>query len=185
MRTYARALTAAGAVLLVLGLAACGGDGGGGDADASTDADEPTTTSAAEETTTAEPTPDEQAVAAYEAAWDAMFTASNPPNPQHSVIGESLTGSAAQWVVGVVIEQQNNEQYTVGSMQTHPEVVSSTPTEVRIRDCTVEDSTTYSADGSVAEAGPSPPRSRVVTVVNQDGVWRVSEIQTLEDSCTP
>jgi hypothetical protein len=190
MTAPAWAVAAPAAALLVLTVAACGGDDESS-ADTTDDTEgaaveaEETTSGGDDTTTTAAATPDEQAVAAYEAAWEAMFTASNPPNPQHPVIGESLTGAAAQWVVGVVIEQQNNAQHTVGSMRTDPQVVSSTASEVRIRDCTVEDSTTYRADGSVVESGLSPPRPRVVTVVNQDGTWRVSEIQTPEETCTP
>ncbi len=185
MRTRIRALAGAVAIMLVLGLAACGGD------DDETESSDTTVTEESDAgggdtTTTVAPTPDDLAIAAYNRAWEAMFAASNPPNPMHPSISESLTGVAAQSIAGVVIEQQNAGQHTVGSMQTHPEVVSSTADEVLLRDCTVEDSTTYdTATNAVVEEGSGIPRSREAEVVNQEGTWRVSVIRTLEDACTP
>lgn len=105
----------------------------------------------------------------------------DPPDGAHP-----LTEVAADTIIGIVVEQQNAGQYTVGSMATRPEVVSVTGNEVLLRDCTVETSTTHdAATGAVVEDGPGPPRTREVEVVNQDGTWRVSEIRTLDDPCTP
>ncbi len=63
--------------------------------------------------------------------WSAMFTASNPPDPMHPSIAESLTGVAAETIVGIVVDQRNAGRYTEGSMATQPEVVSATADEVR------------------------------------------------------
>ena len=192
MRASARALVGTLAAALLVVTTACGG--GSADAeDTSPDDDTETgdVTSAGNEsedgtTTTSPDTPEAQAVAAYERAWQAMFIASNPPDPTHPSISESLTGVAAETIIGIVIEQQNAGQYTEGSMATRPEIVSVTVSEVRLRDCTVETSTTYdAATGAVVEDGPGPPRSREVMVVNQNGTWRVSEIRTLDNPCTP
>lgn len=189
MRIGARASAAfAGALLVVT--SACGGGDDDAAADDDTVADDPTSTETepvADETTTTSPdTPEALAIAAYERAWAAMFTASNPPNPMHPSIAESLTGVAAETIVGIVIDQQNAGQYTEGSMATRPEVVSATADKVLLRDCTVETSTTFDATtGAVVEDGPGPPRTREAEVVNQDGTWRVSEIRTLEEPCTP
>ena len=192
MRASARALVGTLAAALLVVTTACGG-GTTDEEDTSPDDDteageaEQSEDESEDETTTTSPdTPEAQAVAAYERAWEAMFTASNPPNPMHPSIPESLTGVAAQTIVGIVIEQQNAGQYTEGSMATRPEVVSVTGSEMLLRDCTVETSTTHdAATGAVVEDGPGPPRTREVEVVNQDGTWRVSEIRTLDDPCTP
>ena len=193
MRASARALVGMVAAALLVVTTACG-SGTGDDEDTAPDDDtEARDVEQAEgesedgtTTTTSPDTPEAEAVAAYERAWQAMFTASNPPNPMHPIISESLTGVAAETIIGIVIEQQNAGQYTEGSMATRPEVVSVTGSEVLLRDCTVETSTTYdAATGAVVEDGPGPPRTREVEVVNQDGTWRVSEIRTLEDPCTP
>jgi hypothetical protein len=186
MRTHARALAAA-VVTLLLGLAACGGGDDDTDAEASDAAESETTTTEVDEpTTTAAPTPEEQAIAAYQAAWDAEFVALNPPNPLHPGLTESFTGVAAQTIAGIIVEAKNAGQYYVGSMETHPQIASATSDKVLLRDCTVENSTTYdAATGAVVEAGPYPPRSREIEVVNQEGTWRVSVIRTLEEPCTP
>jgi len=190
MKTNARVLAALAGALLVVGIAACGGDDADADDDAETETEGAASSESAPEVdeaaTTAAPSPEEQAIAAYEAGWVAEFEALNPPNPQHPALGEAFTGQAAQSIIDIVLETQNAGQYYVGSMETNPEVVSVTGSSVLLKDCTVEDSTTYDAvTDAVVEAGPYPPRSREVEVVNQDGTWRVSVIRTLEEPCTP
>ena len=191
MRTNARVLAALASAVLAVGMAACGGDDGAtDDAETETETDGAASSETAPEVdeaaTTAAPSPEEQAIAAYEAGWVAEFEALNPPNPQHPALGEAFTGEAAQSIINIVIETQNAGQYYVGSMETNPEVVSVTGSSVLLKDCTVEDSTTYDAvTDAVVEAGPYPPRTREVEVVNQDGTWRVSVIRTLEEPCTP
>lgn len=191
MRRTTRALALAAGGLVVLGsLTACGGDDDGGDASAVEDLDTTTTEAGGDAdsttTTTQSDSPEAQAIAAYEAAWAAMFTASDPPNPMHPDLSATLTGAARDSIVAVVVEQQNAGQRTAGSMETHPEPVSVTGSEVRLRDCTVEQSTTYDvASGAVVEGPSGTPRAREVEVVNQDGTWRVSVITTLEEPCTP
>ena len=189
MRINARVLAGA---LLVVGIAACGADADADvdDAETETETDGAASSEGAPEVdeaaTTAAPSPEEQAIAAYEAGWVAEFEALNPPNPQHPALGEAFTGEAAQSIINIVIETQNAGQYYVGSMETNPQVVSVTGSSVLLKDCTVEDSTTYDAvTDAVVEAGPYPPRTREVEVVNQDGTWRVSVIRTLEEPCTP
>ena len=182
-------LTLATLTALALVVAGCGDDAGGEGATGTTAAEEESTTNEAEggvPSTTAPPTPEERAIAAYEEAWEAEFEALNPPNPEHPRIAESFTGVAAESIVGIIVEAQQDGHYTVGSMQTNPEPVSVTAQKVLLRDCTVEDSTSYdSATNAVLVQGPYPPRTREVEVVNQNGTWRVSEIRTLEEACTP
>jgi hypothetical protein len=186
-------LTLAALTALALVVAGCGGDDDGGSDEVSgtpgTAEDESSMTTEPDggaPTTTAPLTPEEQAIAAYEKAWEAEFEALNPPNPEHPRIAESFTGVAAESIVGIIVEAQQDGHYTVGSMQTNPEPVSVTEQKVLLRDCTVEDSASYdSATNAVLVKGPYPSRSREVEVVNQNGTWRVSAIRTLEDSCTP
>ncbi|HKA83970.1 MAG TPA: hypothetical protein VKD21_08905 [Acidimicrobiales bacterium] len=183
-------LTFAALAVLAFVVAGCGGDDGGGgsgeSADTTAAAKDEGTTQADTSTTAAPATPEEQAIAAYERAWAAEFEALNPPNPEHPALSESFTGVAAQSVVEIIVAAQDDGHYTVGSMQTNPEAVSVTADKVLLRDCTIEDSTSYDmATDAVLEQGPYPPRSREVEVVNQGGTWRVSLIRTLEESCTP
>ena len=182
-------LTLAALTVVAFVVAGCGGDDdGGGDESADTAAadGETTTTQADTSTTAAQETPEEQAIAAYERAWEAEFEALDPPNPEHPALSESFTGVAAKSIVEIIVAAQDDGHYTVGSMQTNPEAVSVTADKVLLRDCTVEDSTSYdTTTDAVLEQGPYPPRSREVEVVNQAGTWRVSLIRTLEEPCTP
>lgn len=187
MTTRGWPLAPALAIVVALGLSACGDDD---DASSGTTVDDGATTTAGDDVattgTTGAATPEQQAVAAYERAWEAEFEALDPPNPQHPALRQSFTGPAAAAITDIVVTAQMDGHYTVGSMETHPTVVSATAEEVRLRDCTVEDSTSYdSATDEVREQGPYPPRSREVLVVNDGGTWRVSEIETLEEPCTP
>jgi len=174
-------------LLLVAPLAAaCGGDDGDradtGDAGTTTESDD----DADATTTTAEPaTPEELAIAAYLRGWEVEFKALDPPNPMHPELGEVFTGEAAQSIGDIIVNAKNAGQRSVGSMVTNPTVASSTSEKVLLKDCTVEQSTTYDATGAVVDQGPYPPRSREIEVVNQDGTWRVSVIRTLEEPCTP
>jgi hypothetical protein len=166
--------------------AACGDDGDGADTgDArgtTTESDDAADTTA----TTAEPaTSEELAIAAYVRGWEVEFKALDPPNPMHPELGEVFTGAAAQSITDIIVNAQSAGQRSVGSMVTNPTVASSTSEKVLLKDCTVEQSTTYDASGAVVDEGPYPPRSREVEVVNQDGTWRVSVIRTLEEPCTP
>jgi hypothetical protein len=167
-------------------VAACGDDDGDDRADTG---DATTTTGSdddADTTTTAEPaTPEELAIAAYVRGWEVEFKALDPPNPMHPELGEVFTGDAAQSIGEIIVNAKNAGQRHVGSMQTNPTVASSTSEKVLLKDCTVEQSTTYDASGAVVDQGTYPPRSREIEVVNQDGTWRVSVIRTLEEPCTP
>jgi hypothetical protein len=181
MRTCARALALGAALSLSFALAACGG--GDDDDDA---LDTTTTTSAPDEsTTTAEPTPEEQAIQAYQAAYDAYFAALNPPNPQSTDLMRLFSGDALTSMVNTIFQARNQGVYVVGSFEMHPEVVSSAPTEVQLADCVVETNTTYDATTGAQRDSGQYVHNRRATVVNIQGVWSVSAFEQLEEPCTP
>lgn len=180
MRTCVRALAVGAALSLTLAVAACGGD----DDDGSSI--ETTTTAAPEEsTTTAEPTPDEQAIEAYLAAYDAYFAALNPPNPQSADLMRLFSGEALTTMIDTIFRARNQGVYVVGSFEMHPEVVSSTPTEVVLADCVVETNTTYDAATGAEQDSGEYVHNRRATVVNIQGVWSVGAFEQLEEPCTP
>jgi hypothetical protein len=186
MTTYARALAAAATVLVVLGLAACGGDGGGDGAGAATDtAEDATSSTAAESTTTAAATPEEQAIAAYRAAYDAYFAALDPPNPQSADLMRGFSGEALTTMIDTVFRARDEGVFVVGSFEMHPEVVSATPREVVLVDCVVETNTTYDAATQAERDSGTYVHNRKATVVNADGVWTVAAFEQLEEPCTP
>jgi hypothetical protein len=185
MRTHARALAAA-VVILVLGLVACGGDDDGGDdAEASDATDSETPTATADETTTTAPdTPEELAVTAYQASWDATFRALNPPR-ELPELAQLLTGEALSERINGIAGRARQGHYVVGSVTTHPTVVSATEHEVLLDDCVVENSIEYDAAGQVVDPAENVQVNYRVTVINEAGVWKVSDFERREESCVP
>jgi hypothetical protein len=168
---------------LALALAACGGDDGRAvdelpaGRDAKGGADGGPSTSAA-------PTPEQQAVAAYQASWDATFRSLNPPVEQPE-IAQLMTGEAlTERRVGIVRRASQGHRVE-GSMATHPVVVSATGRQVVLDDCAVERSVEYDAAGQVVEPTDGEVFNYRVTVVNEGGQWRVSDFERREEPCTP
>jgi hypothetical protein len=189
MRPHARTLAAAVAAMLVLGMVACGGDddSAAGDTEQATEAaDDATTTTAAESSaTTAAPTPEDQAVAAYRAAYDAYFAALNPPNPQSPELMAGFSGEALTTMIDTVFRARDDGVYVVGSFEMHPEVASATATEVLLVDCVVETNTTFDAATGAERDSGRYVHNRRATVVNTDGVWSVAAFEHVEEQCTP
>ena len=190
MRTHARALPAgvALACLCLLGLGACGGDDDGtaDEGSSSTRPSEGTATTEAESSeTTAAPTPEDQAIAAYLAAYDAYFAALNPPNPQSTDLMSGFSGEALTTMIDTVFRAQSEGVYVDGSFEMHPEVASATATEVLLTDCVVETNTTYDAATRQPRDTGTYVHNRRATVVNVEGVWSVSAFEHLEEPCTP
>ena len=190
MRPHARTLAAAVAAMLVLGLVACGGDddSAAGDTEQATEAaDDATTTTAGESsaTTTTSPAPEDQAIAAYRAAYDAYFAALNPPNPQSPELMTGFSGDALTTMIDTVFRARDEGVYVVGSFEMHPEVAFATATEVLLVDCVVETNTTFDAATGAERDSGRYVHNRRATVVNTDGVWSVAAFEHVEEQCTP
>ena len=104
------------------------------------------------------------------------------------VAAEALTlfsGEALSTMTDTVFRALNQGVYVDGSFEMHPEVVSSTDTEVVLADCVVETNTTYDrATGAEKDSGRYV-HNRRATVVNTQGVWTVAAFEQLEEPCTP
>ena len=195
MTVRTRALTATAVALVVLAfvaLAGCGGDGadkdgggGGRYGGKSTTSAKPATTGAGGTTTTAAPRgPRAEAVAAYNASWVASFKALDPPKVTPE-IGRLMTGDALDERVTSIATRQRTGNRLTGSVQTHPQVVSASATQVVIDDCTVEDSTEYDRNGAVVDTTKGAITNFRVTVVREGGAWKVSHFDRREAPCTP
>lgn len=189
MRTRARLLAVA-ATLLMLGAGACGGDDGGDDEDAQ-DVESSAEVGEAGDgagdgttTTTEPPTPEELAVAVYHESWEVTFRALDPPE-QLPGISETLTGVARSEIVNLVAEKARLGHRIEGSMAPHPVVVSATDTEVVLDDCAVENSVEYDNAGTVVDTAEDVAFNYRVTVVNEDGTWKVAEFERREEPCEP
>lgn len=187
MRSRFSVLAGAAAMALALGLAGCGGDDDGDGTEAS---DEPTETTEAgegtgaddETTTTAPPTPEEAAVAAYQASWDATFRSLDPAQEVPEV-AETMTGDALSETRTLIGTKARLGHRIEGSMQTSPVVVSAGENEVLLDDCAVESSVEYDAGGAVVDTAEGTSFNYRVTVVNEEGVWKVSQFERREEPC--
>lgn len=186
MRTPARALAGAMAILLVAGAAACGDDG---DDDGGEGADEVEAAEVAgddrETTTSVPPTPEELAVAAYRESWAATFRALDPPDPESPDIAETLTGEALSETVNIVATRERLGHRVEGAIEPHPVVVSATATEVLLDDCAIENSVEYDGAGAVVDTADDATFNYRVTVVNEDGAWKVAKFERREEPCEP
>ena len=180
MRSHARVLAVFVSAVLTAGMAACGGD------DDAAAGSETTESSLAEETTTttALPRPEELAVAAYEASWEATFRAMNPPE-QLPEIAELHTGEALSETVNLIATKQRLGHRIEGSMAPSPVVVSTTSTEVLLDDCAIENSVEYDAAGAVVDTAENAAYNYRVTMVNEDGAWKVADFERREEPCEP
>jgi hypothetical protein len=180
MRSSFRMFAGVAAVTLALGLTGCGDDGEGG-TEAS---DEPTETTdgTGETTTTAAPTPEEAAMAAYQASWDATFGSLDPAQELPEV-AETMTGAALSETRNLIGEKARLGHRIEGSMQTSPVVVSAGESEVLLDDCAVESSVEYDAGGAVVDTAEGMSFNYRVTVVNEEGAWKVSQFERREEPC--
>ena len=121
---------------------------------------------------------------AYQASWDATFQATNPPG-EIPAIRETHTGEALSETLNLIATKQRLGNRVEGSMQTHPVVVSSTETEVVLDDCAIENSVEYDAAGQVVDTAENAPYNYRVTVVNEQGAWKVADFERREEPCTP
>src|SRR5262245_11404840 len=168
------ALVAVGACVL----AACGGgsgnattDLGHGDGDQRPTGDE----------TAASPA--DLAMDAYQESWDATFRALDPP-AETPELAELLTGEALLELQANIDRWATEGHRIEGSVRTHPTVVSATAGKVVLDDCAVENSAEYDAAGQVVDPPGDVSYNFRVTVVNEDGTWKVSQFERREDPCT-
>lgn len=181
MRIHARVRAAFVSAVLAAGMAACGGDD---DAAAGSETTESSSLAEGTTTTTARPSPEDLAVAAYVASWDATFRAVNPPE-QLPEIAELHTGEALSETVNLIATKQRLGHRIEGSMAPNPVVVSTTSTEVLLDDCAIENSVEYDAAGAVVDTAENAAYNYQVTIVNEDGAWKVADFERREEPCEP
>jgi hypothetical protein len=162
-------------------LAACGR---GGDDGRGSGPDAPPATASAEPTGSTVLEPEELAVTAYNASWDATFRALDPPQ-ELPEIRQLMTGEALSETLSMIGTKAVLGNRVDGSMQTHPRVVSATASEVVLADCAVENSVEYDARGEVVDPADGVRFNYLVTVVMEEGVWKVSDFDRRDEPCTP
>lgn len=132
-----------------------------------------------------EPSAEERhAMAAYQKSWDVTFEALDPPR-ELPKLEELLTGEALAETLDIIESRADRGTRVDGSLETHPIVVSSSPDEVVLDDCGVENSTEYSSDGEVVDMADDAAYSYRVLVVRDGGSWKAAEIDRRQEFCEP
>ena len=186
MRRTALVLALASALLLAG--AACNGDDEAGSATTTNDSGPATT--AAPSTTLAPTTtlsPEDEVLAAYRAANDAINVAFDPPNPNHPDLVAHFSGEALSRVQGRVSQFEGQGVSVIGTLESDPAVLSLAGGSAVVEDCFVAhdqivDSVTRQPIGDPGEPVVVHVESHLELI---DGTWKVVSEQELSDPCTP
>jgi hypothetical protein len=108
----------------------------------------------------------------------------DPPR-QLPEVAELHTGEALSETVNVIASRERQGHRVQGAMVTHPVVVTASATEVVLDDCAIENSVEYDAAGAVVDTAQDSPFNYRVTVVNEDGSWKVANFDRRDEVCEP
>jgi hypothetical protein len=175
VRRIARAGVAIAALAgLASAVAACGDDG-----------DEPVESGGSTTTTTAD---DEEAqvLEAYYAGWEAFAEASNPADPAHAALAETMTGDALETAQSSLTPMAEVGEYYEGPAREHSAKVRNLGLDqATVDDCTTSHAALHAADGTVIEEPNPSPRTVEAVMVNEDGTWKRSKLNVEEEPCEP
>jgi hypothetical protein len=176
-----RSLSLAAAVAgLTFGAIGCGGDdddadpitdldaGGGDDADATDEAADPAAA----------------VVAAYEAHWQALLAAGDPPDPQSPGLAETMTGDALRSAQNFMSANQAEGLALRGTYTNDAEATNVTESSATVEDCG-EDGTSLvvAATGEAIESPDETPEGVVAELVNENGAWKVTTLRYDNSVC--
>jgi len=127
----------------------------------------------------------DEAIAAYEAHWDARTVFWDPADPQHPLVEETTTGTQLELIRGLLVDHQERGLILRGRAETHPEVVQiASATELTILDCMAQDpdrgvydAATGERTEDIAPIGDGQRDLRSTVMVLEHGAWKVSDIQ--------
>lgn len=133
----------------------------------------------------AEPDPGDAATDHYEASNDYMAAALRAPNPTDPGLADFFSGPALQENVDILLVAQQSAEYYESTLDSDPTVVDSDDTEVVLSDCVTETATTFDAASGQPKGSGSNVRNWQIRLVHSDAGWRVEQITTLEEPCSP
>lgn len=134
----------------------------------------------------------EDAIAGYEAYWDARVEFWDPADPQSDLLTQTTTGIHLDLLEGLLVDHEDQGLVLRGRAQTRPEVVEvRSATEIAILDCALQDPGRGLYDAETGERlldipavaeGQTDLTSAVM--IFEDGSWKVSDVQGQADvSC--
>jgi hypothetical protein len=173
--------------VLMLTTASCGdddsssGDASGGSARA--EAEDATTTTDASATTVSD---EDEVLAAYRTAIDAVEAAFDPPDPNHPDLLATHAGDSLEGLQATLEQIVNETVLYVGAIEPHPTVKSLVADEAVIEDCSVNHEQLI--DRATRE--PKSDETEEVVLIEShlariDGTWKIISEQELGEPCTP
>ncbi|MGH9186072.1 MAG: hypothetical protein ACRD0U_09705 [Acidimicrobiales bacterium] len=181
------------AVAMVVLLAACGGDDDAATTTTGRDTtttSESTTTSPSTTTTTTTLPPvsrEQQAIAQYNRYWVVFYEAAAIPDPDYPPLAEVATGLDLARTQDLFIDLRNRGLRGEGRAEASaPTAVSVSEIEIVLHDCFLADSRLVNvATGEVTDEDDNTPQSYRITMVNEGGGWKVTDVFNEERACTP
>jgi hypothetical protein len=170
----------ASAVVTALAVGACGGDDDSAEPVEDLDAGGGQSTD-----TTADVTADEAAVvAAYEAHWQALLAAGDPPDPQSAGLVETMTGDALRSAQNFMSTNAAEGLALRGTYTHDAEATTVTDTTASVEDCG-EDGTSLvvASTGEAVESPDETPEGVEAELVKENGAWKVSTLRYDETVC--
>jgi hypothetical protein len=125
------------------------------------------------------------AISGYEAYWDARVEFWDPADPDHRLVGQTMTGDQLEVIRGLLVDHQDRGLVLRGRAETHPEVVQiASASELTILDCMAQDpergvfdAATGERTDDIAPVAEDQRDLRSTVMVLEDGFWKVSDIQ--------
>lgn len=144
----------------------------------------PTTASAASPSPSS---PAQQALAAYRAMWADVVAASATSDYQATDLTDHLAGQALVTLTENMAVLQAHGIIALGSPTLHPNVITTSPTSITLRDC-LDDThwlQYYASTHQLVDNTPGGHRYTTATIQDQAGIWKVTEMTVEADgTCT-
>lgn len=141
----------------------------------------PTTT---QPVTTTSAAVEQQVIADYRAFWDAYLTAADPMDPFHPGLAQHATGEELRQLEASFAERFQRGEAIRGTFELAPRVVSVNGPAATISDCYGDSTQVFDADGNALTPSGEGRYLVTVSLVLEDGTWKVSAIKREADGCT-
>jgi hypothetical protein len=123
-------------------------------------------------------------IRAYEAYWDDVLNASNPPMPKSSVLGHHATGTALAQARQVLVAEAKLGQAVRGSYKHDTQILAMTGPKATLADClTVRASVYKIKSNKIAIRAPRAPVPIKVEMTVVGKAWKVSRISSATRTC--
>lgn len=171
---------AAVVVLLAAALVGCDRDG----------AASPTTTTTDPTTSSTLPPEHAEVLARYRAFWeDAFLVAADPMDPEHPALAEHAVNPELEQLQRAFLSRRASGEVIRGSFDLSPSIVSVVGGTATVRDCYLDNTGVYDASSGERKDEPSEEQGErveiLVTLVDDSGTWKVSEIEKESEGCQP